>query len=250
MQYIFAPFVLLYKLWFGLMFFGQLLLLWPVLKIVLSREKWYPIAFKINQGWSRVLQVTLFVPLIKKLEAPFPKSPYIVCANHTSYLDIVLMYSVIPDYFLFIGKHELLKWPLLRVFFLKWNITVNRQNRIEAVKSIVRASHEMDQGTSIAIFPEGTMPPANEAPQMVGFKNGAFKLAIKKQVPIVPVTFLNNYKLFSDHTMPFRKGRPGISRVIVHEAIETKGMTDQDLVPLKKRVREVIEKALTDYENR
>lgn len=242
MRYVAAPFVFIYKLYFGIMFFLQLLLLWPVFKIVLSKRKWFPIAYRINTVWSRVLQVTLFVPLQKKRIGTFPEPPYIICANHTSYLDIILMYAVAPHYFLFIGKHELLSWPLLRIFFLKWNITVNRQNRIEAVKSIVRAGKEIDEGHCIAIFPEGTMPAT--APKMIRFKNGAFSLAIKKQVPIVPITFRDNWKLFSDHTQPFFKGRPGFARVVIHETIPTEGMTDEDLVALRQQTFEAIDSAL------
>jgi 1-acyl-sn-glycerol-3-phosphate acyltransferase len=247
MRYVAAPFVLLYKLWFGLMFFGQLILLWPVFKILMSREKWFPTCFIVMRAWARFLKFSMGVFVKKTKNVPLPKPPYIICANHSSYLDIVLMYCVMPKYFLFLGKHELRKWPLMRIFFLRMNITVNREKRIEAVRSLIRAGNELDAGTNIAIFPEGTMPEG--APKMIPFKNGAFQLAIKKQVPIVPVTFVNNWKLFSDHTKAFTGGRPGFSHVQIHEAIETKGMTDQDLVALSDRIFKIIQQPLLDDEN-
>ncbi len=147
------------------------------------------------------------------------------------------------------GKHELLKWPLLGLFFKKeMDIAVNRTNKIEAVKSLIKVGNKLEDGWSVVIFPEGTMP--QHAPQLLEFKNGAFSLAIKKQVPIVPVTFLTNWKLFSDHAQVFQRGRPGVSKVIIHAPIETKGMTEQDLVPLREQVFNTINNALKLYENR
>ncbi|MEC7005687.1 MAG: lysophospholipid acyltransferase family protein, partial [Bacteroidota bacterium] len=53
-----------------------------------------------------------------KMESTIPfNKPYIICPNHKSYLDIVLMYLIIPHDFAFIGKSELLKWPVVRIFF-------------------------------------------------------------------------------------------------------------------------------------
>jgi 1-acyl-sn-glycerol-3-phosphate acyltransferase len=140
------------------------------------------------------------------------------------------------------GKYELLRWPLVRIFFKGMDIAVNRGSHVEAAKAFRRAAQAIDEGACIAIFPEGTIP--HTAPRMKHFKDGAFKLAIEKQVPIVPITFVNHWKLFGDPQDPLSRGRPGVSRVVVHPSIATTGMGDADLVGLRNRVFETIQAPL------
>jgi 1-acyl-sn-glycerol-3-phosphate acyltransferase len=169
----------------------------------------------------------------------------VICSNHGSYLDIIQMYNVIPQYFLFMGKYELLRWPLFKIFFKDMNIAVNRGSHIEAAKAFRRAAEALDRGTSIAIFPEGTIP--LDAPRMKPFKDGAFRLAIEKQVPIVPVTFVNHWELFGEPEQFTSRARPGMARAVVHQPIDTKGLTEADLVALRRRVYEVIEGPLLEF---
>ena len=76
-------------------------------------------------------------------------------------------------------------------------------------------------------------------------KDGAFILAIEKQVPILPISFLNNYKLMPNILM-----KSGILQAIIHQPIETKGMTKEDLEYLKKQVYEVIQPSLNNFESK
>lgn len=77
------------------------------------------------------------------------------------------------------------------------------------------------------------------------FKNGPFKLAIENQVPIVPITFMNNWLLLPDDFQN-RIGHPGIARVIIHEPIPTTGMTENDLEGLKEKVYQVINRPIEE----
>jgi 1-acyl-sn-glycerol-3-phosphate acyltransferase len=77
------------------------------------------------------------------------------------------------------------------------------------------------------------------------FKNGPFRLAIEKQVPIVPVTILNNWILLPDNYWR-RIGRPGMASVIIHDPVETKGMTEADVDDLKTRVYKIITRPLAE----
>ena len=159
-------------------------------------------------------------------------------------MDIIQMYNVIPRYFLFIGKYELLKWPLFNIFFKGMNIAVNRNDRSGAAKAFRKAAQAIDRGTSIAIFPEGTIPAYT--PRMKPFKDGAFKLAIEKQVPIVPITFVDHWRLFGEPMELFARARPGIARVVIHDSIPTAGLSEADQAALRKRVYEVIEGPLLE----
>ena len=122
---------------------------------------------------------------------------------------------------------------------------------MDSHRAFLRACSDIDKGISITLFPEGTIH--TNGPVMGRFKNGPFRLAIEKQVPIVPVTFLNNWVILPDD---FRRsvGRPGIAHVIIHEPVPTAGMTEANLDALKARVYEVInqpiqEKYSSYYEN-
>lgn len=249
MYYIFAPLRALYKIYFGLMFFGTLALQFPIYYILTRSEKLTPAIFYMKRYfWSPLLQVLLLVWVQNKRKINFPKNtPFIVCPNHTSYHDIIFMNRVIPGRFLFMGKAELKKWPLMNVFFKngKFNISVNRKSAMEATRSLQLAKKRLSQNKSIVIFPEGTIP--DNAPVLNRFKAGAFKLAIETQTPIIPVTFLDNWALMSDPMDLFGPCRPGISRVIVHDPISTLGLTEKDIVPLQNKVFELIEADLKKY---
>ena len=155
------------------------------------------------------------------------------------------MYTAAPTPFLFIGKSELLKWPLFNRFFKTMDIAVDRKNRMAAARVLDKAKEAIDKDWSISIFPEGTI--STKVPVVQRFKDGAFKLAIEKQIPIVPVSFMNNWFLFSDPSEVLGRAHPGIAKVTVHKAIETKGMTAKDLVSLRKQVFDVIEKPIKNY---
>jgi 1-acyl-sn-glycerol-3-phosphate acyltransferase len=173
------------------------------------------------------------------------KQAYVICPNHTSFLDIILTYIVIPNYFHFMGKAELRKVPLFNIFFNKMNILVDRGSIIGSHRAFLRASRDLDKNISIAIFPEATIP--ESAPRLGRVKNGAFKLAIDKQVPIIPVVYLDNWRLLPDGERRKTGGTPGVSRVVIHDPIETRGMTENDLSALKKKYLEILDSTLTSY---
>ncbi|MDZ4822341.1 MAG: lysophospholipid acyltransferase family protein [Flavobacteriales bacterium] len=244
MKYLLAPVFLLYKLWIGIVFWFTLVLLYPVFYILLSKEKWYPIAFEMKKFWSILISFLIFCPIRAKYKADLPKRPYIICSNHSSYLDTVFMYSIFSDYFLFVGKGELLKWPLFRMFFKTMNIPVHRNNSRKAFNALQKAYEAIERKECVAIYPEGTIP--NSAPKMKLFKNGAFRMAVDKQVPVVPVTWLTNYLIMKDPGKIFSYSLPKVVRVIVHAPIHPTGTGDEDVSKLRNAVFAAIDSALPE----
>ncbi len=185
----------------------------------------------------------LFVKI--KRATPVDKLPYpaVYCANHASYLDIVLSYLVVPKYFVSMGKQEIDKAPLFRIFFREMNILVDRKSNMGSHRAFVRAGQELEKGHNVFLFPEGGI---SSWGKLLNFKNGAFRLAIEKQVPVIPITYLNNWKHLQNGGFFKSYGRPGVCYLIVHEPIPTVGMTLDDLVSLRTKVREII---LTDLNN-
>ena len=175
----------------------------------------------------------------------FPKKEtYIVCPNHSSYLDIILMYLIIPIEFTFLGKAEVLKWPILNIFFKRGiDIPVYRDSVKRAKECIDLSVLALEKGRVVAMFPEGGM---ERYKSLRSFKNGAFSLAIQTKAPIVPITFKNNFDLFTDHSHFNGFCRPGIARVVIHEPIYTNMFTEKDLISLKENTFEIIKKELAD----
>lgn len=199
----------------------------------------------VQRLYSYLLTTLTGIVVVTKDKKKFPKPPYIICPNHSSYLDIVTMFQVIPHYFIFMGKNEIGNWPLFKIFFTRgMHILVDRKNPIKAHRAFEVASDKISEGKAVVIFPEGTIWPF--VPKLKPFKNGAFKMAIEKNVPIVPVTFTRNFKLL--HTGAFfkAKGAPGLCKAIVHDPIYTDTLKEEDLIPLKKQVYDTIESPFVD----
>ncbi len=242
LKFLLAPLYLIYKLWIGFIFWATLIILYPFFAIALSRKQWYPFAFKLKRFWSVLLQTLLFCPMTKSVLSELPDSPFIIVSNHSSHLDTVFMYRVIDRYFLFIGKGELLKWPLFRLFFRTMDIPIDRENRNNAYRSLQKAYDAIDRKECVAMYPEGTIPLSS--PKMKAFKNGAFRMAVDKNVPIVPITWLTNYRIMNNPEKPFSPSLPGRIRVIIHAPVYPGGKDDADVIALRQRVFDVIEEAL------
>lgn len=236
----------LWKSWFVLNFVLTLLILYPVFFVLLWNENWFGHAFSLMRTWAKWLCYASGIFPSVKYEADEKKIPRtcIYVSNHCSYLDIVLSYVSVPKYFVFVGKQELDKAPLFRIFFRRMNILVNRKSTVESHRAYLHAGEKISQGQSVFIFPEATI---SSNGTLIPFKNGAFKLAIDKQVPVVPLVFPDNWKLLQNGGFLTANGRPGLARTIVREAIQTKGMTNADLIPLREKVKSIIQESLDQH---
>ena len=166
---------------------------------------------------------------------------YMLVANHTSMLDIMLMLRVSRNPFVFVGKKELQNIPLFGFFYKRVCILVDRQDSRSRTAVYRRAQKRLNQGLSICIFPEAGVP--DESIILDRFKDGAFKMAIAHEIPIVPMTFLDNKKRF-----PFRffSGSPGQLRVKVHRFLDTGELGESDKSELRERTRNLILKSLSE----
>ena len=239
---IFAP---IWKTWFFLVFVVSFIILYPFFLVTIKTQN-LKTAFVFKRIWSCCIAYGsgIFPKLIYKSKSKKMPQPCVFVGNHTSYLDIVLSTFYIDHLAIYMGKAELLKAPLFRTFFKGMDIAVKRTSRMDAHKAFTLAGNEIDKGRSMVIFPEGTIPKHNK---MIPFKNGAFKLAIDKQVPIVAVVNLNNNQLL-EHGGYFKtNGRPGIAKSVILEPISTKGLTENDVEALKEKVYNLIHNTLIEY---
>lgn len=232
--------VFIYKLYFGIIFFCLAILFFPFFFVAYNSKTPLESGLVLKRFWTKCIQFFCVVPIkIEGIEHFPSKGGFVVASNHASYLDIILMFSIVPHSFVFMGKAELLTWPFLSYVFGKTDIPVDRINRTNAKKSLDIAANKLQSSISVIIFPEGTMPDCS--PEMARFKNGAFKLAQEQNVPIVPITFVNNWALFSHHAEFFKRGKPGVSKVIVHSPIFCSGNSREDLVNLREQTFKIID---------
>lgn len=229
------------------MFFVVLFIHYPILYYFLNYPKNHKAGFKFYVYLADLILILTFIWPRKsgKLSNINVDQPVIVCTNHSSYADIPMVHTVFRKFpFLILGKAELTKWPLLKLFFKKMHIPVNRGNSRESVRSLERAKEALHNGWSVIIFPEGTIP--KSVPKMKAFKNGAFEMAITENVPILPITFLDNWQRLSEPENFKGPSLPGTARIVVHDLIYTNQLSKEDVVALKKQVFEVIEKPMIE----
>lgn len=230
------PFWILYRIWFYILVALPIIVLFPFLLLSISREQWYPYFFKLARFWAKFILIGMgFRYQISIEETPNPKKSYMFVANHTSMADIMLMLVTVKNPFVFVGKQELAKIPLFGFFYKRTCILVDRNSPKSRQAVFLRAQRRLKQGLSICIFPEGGVP--EEYILLDTFKDGAFRLAINHQIPVVPITFHDNKKRFS---YTFFSGGPGRMRAKIHKFIKTEGLTIADTKLLNERTRAVI----------
>ena len=209
----------------------------PFLVIFTLSERTYPQFFWMARNiWANCILYGLgCFPVIKWEERLKKGESYMLVSNHTSMLDIMLMLKVSKNPFVFIGKKELVNIPLFGFFYKRVCILVDRESAKSRTAVYRRAQKRLQQGLSICIFPEGGVP--DEDIVLDDFKDGAFKMAIAHNIPVVPMTFYDNKKRFS---FTFYSGGPGRLRVRVHKFFATRNLKEADKIMLRESVREVI----------
>jgi len=231
---------------YGLTIFSIVfVILFPLLLIPIVFPKAFKLVGVINRLWAKLVFIFCLLPFRVEVRGHHDKSrQYIFCPNHFSYLDIPTM-GLNPHNTIFVGKNEMEKIPLFGFMYRRLHITVDRSKLKSRFNTIVRTMEALDQGKSLVIYPEGGII-STEPPQLSAFKDGAFRAAIEKQIPIVPVTIPHNWIILPDGDATVHWG---VISVIFHEPIETSGYTLDNIGTLKMKVREVIETELAKQNN-
>ena len=240
-------FWVLWRIWFYILVLVPIVVLFPFLVLTIISDKTYPHFFWLARFWARFILFGMgFYYKIDREQVFLNGKSYMLVANHTSVTDIMLMLAVVKNNpFVFVGKAELAKIPLFGFFYKRTCILVDRNNSKSRFKVFEMAQNKINQGLSVCIFPEGGVPD-DESIVLDEFKDGAFRLAIEHQIPIVPMTFVDNKKRFS---FTFLSGSTGRMRVKVHSFIETKGLKLEEKGRLRNQVRKIILKELESHQN-
>jgi len=227
----------LYRVWFYILVALPILLFFPLLLALTFSEKTYRQFFWVARNiWAKTIIYGMgFFPRVQWMEPLGKNKSYMLVANHTSMVDIMLMLFVSKNPFVFVGKQELVKIPVFGFFYKRVCILVDRDNPKSRIAVYRRVQHRLKQNLSICIFPEGGVP--EEEVLLDSFKDGAFRMAITHNIPVVPITFLDCKKRFS---WSFFSGSPGKLRVKVNPFFETSILGTEDTSTLKGEVWDMI----------
>ena len=237
-------FKIIYKYWVYFIFVLVFFLIYPFFVLFIQVRSWHRYGHFMNRIWAFSV-LPLCVPMeIERRSLLVKDQSYVFAANHSSYLDIASLMYVLPGYSFFMGKASLGRLPLFGYMYRNLYILLDRRSVESKKEVILRSQQEIQNGNNLAIFPEGTIPKDN-APQMIEFKDGAFKIAIQQQVPIVPITMpYNHIILADDRTFTPRYHK---LKIIIHEPIPTVGMTENDIAALKKKTYDIIHEELKKH---
>lgn len=238
-------FIYLWTFWAGIVFFVILTLCIPIIvvPVLLHQEKLKVKAWKLVRYAAKLILVLWGIKLeVKNKHLMDAKGQYIFVPNHRSYLDAVTVGSSIPNHIKYLGKAEILSWPILGFILKHYNIPVQRNNAGSRHLSLEQMNELVKSGASLGIFPEGTCNTTKKL--LKEFHEGAFKIAVPNKIPIVPITVIGTGEL-----MP-RNGillKPGKVILYWHKPIETSTLQEKDIPQLSLQVQQILIDDLKQY---
>jgi len=187
--------------------------------------------------WSYLILKTSMSPVeVIGLEKIDTSKPYVYAANHISAMDIPVLYDNLPIQFRIVANRYLFRYP-----FLGWHlkrsgqIPIDRSSPRATFKSLNSAVGDLANGLSVMIFPEGGR--ARDG-HIMPFMNGAFYLAIKAQVDVIPLAIIGTFEMLpmdTYHIMPRKL------QLVVGDPIPTRGLTAHDLELVASKAQKAIE---------
>jgi 1-acyl-sn-glycerol-3-phosphate acyltransferase len=190
-----------------------------------------------SRAWSWLIVKTILSPVkVTGLDKIDTSKPHVYAVNHASAMDIPVLYVYLPFQFRIVFKKELLSYPIVG-WQLKRSgqVCIDQQKPTNSIAAIRSAVKSLKGGMPLVIYPEGGRTPDGE---IKPFLPGAFFLAIKAQVDIVPVALVGTFELLPMNTYHI-KCRPLEMRV--GEPISTAGLKMKDLEAVSEKVRKAME---------
>ena len=190
-----------------------------------------------SRTWSWLIMKTILSPVkVTGLDKIDTSKPHVYAVNHASAMDIPVLYVHLPFQFRIVFKKELLSYPIVG-WQLKRSgqVCIDQQKPTNSIAAIRSAVKSLKDGMPLVIYPEGGRTPDGE---IKPFLPGAFFLAIKAQVDIVPVALIGMFELLPMNTYHI-KCRPLEMRL--GEPISTAGLKMRDLEAVSGKVRKAME---------
>lgn len=170
---------------------------------------------------------------------------FITFSNHQSYLDILLLASILKKNYIWLAKAELFKTFFLgSLLNILGHIAIDRENKRKAAESLIAAIKALKNKKNIILFPEGTWNERYD--KMLDFKEGFYFLARRSQAPILPVVLIGCHRVNPPDTLIFN---PGKLKIKVLKPIDFKEYSKFDKIEFLKEMRSLIERTLIQESN-
>jgi 1-acyl-sn-glycerol-3-phosphate acyltransferase len=221
----------LYKVWVFLVFTVFMIILLPGIVLpFFFGQRFGQVGYAFLWLWSWIFSMLTFIRYQYYGRENFKKGKsYIYVSNHTSFLDIPGIRMAIPGQFRPLAKKELKKIPVFGWIAQAATIIVDRSSPESRKKSIDRLKKALKDGISILIFAEGTQNRTKELLQP--FHDGAFRIAVDTQQPILPMVVIGAGRLMPPGTINLK---PGNIKIVVGKEIATQGLNAKDIPQLKQ----------------
>ena len=171
-----------------------------------------------------------------------PGASYILVANHLSLMDIPLLYGWLPLDLKWIMKKEVRKIPVIGVgTAMLGHIFLDRSNHQAAIRELQQVKENLQPGTSILFFPEGTR---SRTGKLQGFKMGAFHMARDLGIAILPISIVGTDEILTPDGMDLF---PGAARMVIHAPIPVEEVRSCSGETLRDRSRDAIAAALPEF---
>lgn len=196
----------------------------------------------LARGWAHTsLRLCGVKVRAKGLERLDMSRNYVYVSNHASMFDIPAILAAIPDQIRIVYKREL-HWIPIFGWGLKYGsyIGIDRSSGADAMKSLEEAAEKIRTGASVLLYAEGTRTLDGK---LQPFKRGAFNIAVKAGVPVVPLTINGSFKLLPKRSMVVQ---PGEVELILESPIEIRGSGKEEEKRLMEEVRAAIQKHYVD----
>ena len=230
-----------WRVWFYILCTIPVLLIFPLSPIIFILPRGYDILYWYARNiWASFVLIGMGFYVKKKNFSNLEKNKsYLLVANHTSYIDAMVMLRIFKKPFIFVGKKELDNIPIFGYLYRRAAIMVDRSDKTSRFEVYGQASEKLNNGYSVCIFPEKKY--TVETNLLNDFKHGAFKLAIEHQLPIVPIVFYDCKRKFPWYTT---HGYPGQLRATIFNSISTKDLRKRDFEKVMNETRDFIEEKL------
>jgi 1-acyl-sn-glycerol-3-phosphate acyltransferase len=224
---------------FAILFF----LIFPLLLIPIIFPSRFNLVGVFNRWWAKLMFTFLLLPWKVSYKSKLdPKKQYIFCPNHFSYMDIATM-GLNSHNSIFVGKNDMENIPLFGFMYKKLHITVDRSKLKSRYSTMLRTLEALDEGKSLVIFPEGGIVTERD-PVMGKFKDGAFRAAIEKKIPIVPVTIPYNWIILPPDQFLLNWKR---MKIIFHAPVDPSAYSLATIETMKEDVRKIIDGELQQH---
>ena len=194
------------------------------------------LAFSISKIWAYTMIAASFVRTeIKNKNKILKGTPYIIISNHQSHYDIITLVTTLGIQFRWIIKKEILKLPIFGYgLYASRNIFIDRSNTTSAIESINRGFERLPKGVSVMVFAEGTRSPDG---QIHEFKKGGFVTAVRRKIPILPVTVNGSRRVLPKGSLALK---PGKIQVVIGDPMDTSSYTTDTVQELIGKMRQAI----------